>query len=104
MIKCVTSGEPFPAIYWVFNNTLLVNGSRSGRVAYTSISSTQYELSAVLSITNVDPKADKGQYSCVSTNKRGTRRASSTMDVWSELSFYVYNNYSISNNLLLALT
>ena len=86
-LTCVASAEPLPTISWQFNGAPLANGTRSGRVTYTSSSSVQFQLTSVLTITAADYNIDRGQYTCVAQNNQGVINTNSTLDVWSKFVF-----------------
>ena len=87
-LKCVAFSVPLPTISWQFNGAPLSNGTRSGRVTYTSIASDQFELTSVLTIATADYNTDRGRYTCVAQNTQGAVNANSSLDVWSKFVFY----------------
>jgi pectin methylesterase-like acyl-CoA thioesterase len=70
------SGSPVPAVYWLYNGTLLVNGP--GPSGSSTISGAN---TATLSIANPQYPGDQGTYSCIASNSAGMATNNTVLSV-----------------------
>ena len=64
-LYCTVSGYERPTISWTFSNTLLSNGSNG--VSIQEMTNGSYELTSVITLTNVNRSA-AGTYQCTGSN------------------------------------
>ena len=78
VLSCQAEGLPLPNITWYINGHVIVHGD--GRQFQEQITSNGTFLSSKLSVAKVR-YADRGQYSCVFSNYRGSVKSTGNVEV-----------------------